>query len=100
MNCPDCCSDEIVKNGTFKTGKQRYKCNCCGRQFVLNPQKKPVSDETKTLIDKLLLERLPLAAIVRVTGVSKRWLQYYVNDKYHNIPKIIEVKKKQRSFSD
>ena len=96
MNCPDCFSDEIVKNGAFKNGKQRYKCNYCGRQFVLNPQKKPISDETKTLIDKLLLERIPLAGIVRVTGVSKRWLQYYVNDKYQNISKTIEVKKKAK----
>jgi hypothetical protein len=42
----------------------------------------------------LLLERLPLSGIVRVTGVSKRWLQYYINDKYHNISK--EVKSKGR----
>ncbi|KJU86076.1 Insertion element protein [Candidatus Magnetobacterium bavaricum] len=31
------------------------------------------------LIDLLLLERMALAAIVRVTGVSERWLQDYVN---------------------
>ena len=92
MNCPDCFSAEIVKNGVFKNGKQRYKCNYYGRQLVLNPQKGPISDETKTLIDKLLLERLPEAGIVRVTGISKHWLQY--NDKYHHIPKIIKVKKK------
>ena len=42
----------------------------------------------------MLLERLPLSGIVRVTGVSKRWLQYYINDKYHNISK--EVKSKGR----
>lgn len=29
---------------------------------------------TRELIEKLLKERLPLAAIARVTGVSKRWL--------------------------
>jgi len=99
MNCPDCLSNKIVKNGSLTNGKQRYKCKCCERQFVLDPQKKPISDETKTLIDKLLLNRLPLAGIVRVTGVSTRWLQYYINDKYNNFPKTIEVKKKQRSFS-
>jgi len=96
MNCPDCLSNKIVKNGSLTNGKQRYKCKYCERQFVLDPQKKPISDETKTLIDKLLLERLPLAGIVRVTGVSKRWLQYYINDKYNNISKIIEIKKKAK----
>ena len=99
MNCPDCLSDEIVKNGYLTNGKQRYKCSCCGRQFVLNPQKYRISDETKILIDKLLLERLSLAGIVRITGVSKRWLQYYVNNKYDNISKIIEVKKTAKVVS-
>ena len=94
MNCPACLSNEIVKNGSFSNGKQRYKCRGCGRQFVLNPQKRPISNETKTLIDKLLLERLSLAGIARVTGVSKRWLQYYINDQYENISKTVAVKKK------
>lgn len=33
-----------------------------------------IKQETKALIDKLLLEKLPLAGIARVTGVSDRWL--------------------------
>ncbi|MCA2526215.1 MAG: IS1 family transposase, partial [Microcystis sp. M61BS1] len=45
----------------------------CGRQFVINPTNKTVSDETKQLIDKLLLERISLRGIARVTGVSWSW---------------------------
>ena len=97
MNCPDCLSNEIVKNGSLSNGKKRYQCKSCGRQFVLDPQKSKISDETKILIDKLLLERISLAGIVRVVGVSKRWLQYYVNNKYNNIPKQLEVKKKVKA---
>jgi len=33
-------------------------------------------------MDKLLLERMLLAGIVRVTGVSARWLQDCVNRNY------------------
>jgi insertion element IS1 protein InsB len=44
----------------------------------------------------LLLARLSLAGIVRVTGVSKRWLPYYINDKYHHISKLIAVKNKAK----
>jgi hypothetical protein len=44
---------------------------------------------------KLLLERLALAAIARVTGVSERWLQLYVNQKFYETPKVIEVTKKK-----
>jgi transposase-like protein len=43
----------------------------------------------------LLLERLALAAIARVTGVSERWLQLYVNQKFYETPKVIEVTKKK-----
>jgi hypothetical protein len=46
----------------------------CGRQFVVNPTQRRISDETKQTIDKLLLERISLAGIVRVTGVSLCWL--------------------------
>jgi len=96
MHCPKCDSDQTVKNGSLTNGKQKYKCKTCGRQFVLNPKKQPISDETKALIDKLLLERIPLAGIARVTGVSEVWLQKYVNDKYENVPKVAKVSKKSK----
>ena len=44
------------------------------------------------MIDKLLLERIPLAGIARVVGVSERWLQGYVNRKYQEVPQQIDVK--------
>jgi AraC-like DNA-binding protein len=50
-----------------------------------------IAEATRQLIDKLLLERLALAAIARVTGVSERWLQLYVNQKFDQTPKTIEV---------
>jgi AraC-like DNA-binding protein len=50
-----------------------------------------ISQETKDLIDKLLLERIPLAGIARVVGVSERWLQRYVNQVYQEVPKSIEI---------
>jgi hypothetical protein len=49
----------------------------CARQFVIAPRHQPISEETKKLIDKLLLEKISLAGICRTTGVSERWLQYY-----------------------
>jgi len=42
-----------------------------------------MAQSTRDLIDKLLLERWSLAAIVRITGISERWLQSYVNQKYY-----------------
>ncbi|MEY3219154.1 MAG: hypothetical protein RIT27_511 [Pseudomonadota bacterium] len=39
-------------------GKQKYKCKECKRQFVQNPKSNKISEETKQLIDKLLLEKM------------------------------------------
>lgn len=46
----------------------------CRLQFVLNMIHHRISDEAKQIIDKLLLERISLAGIVRVTEISLHWL--------------------------
>jgi len=89
--CPSCGSSLVVRNGHIHNGKAKFACKACRRQFVENPAWKPISDETKQLIDKLLLERLSLAAIARVCGVSKRWLQFYVNAKYEAVRPAVQV---------
>lgn len=94
MKCPKCDSKNKSKNGRTHYGKQRFKCLDCGRQFVEGASRQPIPQTTRDLIDKLLLERLSLAAIVRITGVSPRWLQYYVNQKYEQTPKQVEVTQK------
>ena len=95
MNCPKCQSAQIIKYGHTHYGKPRFRCQDCCRQFVENASRQPIDEATRRLIDKLLLERLALAAIARVTGVSKRWLQLYVNQKFYETPKVIEVTKKK-----
>ena len=56
-----------------------------------NPEGHRIAEDTKALVDKLLLERISLAGIVRATGVSARWLQYYINAKYEAVPQVVEV---------
>lgn len=97
MNCPKCQGEQTTKYGHTHYGKQRFRCLDCGRQFVENPTRQPISAETRELIEKLLLERLALAGIARVTGVSERWLQMYVNQKYYLLPKQVEVSQKKRA---
>jgi len=63
MSCPNCHSSKFVKNGHTHYGKQRFRCQACGRQFVNNPSRQPISQETRDWIDKLLKERLSLAAM-------------------------------------
>ncbi|GAC1459051.1 MAG: hypothetical protein NVSMB70_03920 [Chamaesiphon sp.] len=96
MNCPKCQSTQIIKYGHTHYGKPRFKCRDCGRQFVEDATRQPIDEATCQLIDKLLLERLALVAIARVTGVSERWLQLYVNHTFYLPPKTIEVTQKNR----
>jgi transposase-like protein len=91
LKCPRCGSDHVVKNGRIHNGKQNHRCRGCGRQFVEHPEQKRISEETKVLIDKLLLERIPLAGIARVCEVSEPWLQKYVNHLYESVDRHVEV---------
>ena len=91
MTCPTCGSHDISKNGTTRRGKQNYKCRDCGRQFVEAPQWQPKSKDTFGLVNLLLLEKIPLAGIARVTQVSESWLQRYVNDVYAAVAQTASV---------
>jgi transposase-like protein len=100
LTCPRCGSQKVVKNGRIHNGKQNHKCRACGRQFVEDPQQKRIDPHTKALIDKLLLEKLPLAGIARVCDVSESWLQEYVNHQYAAVPKTVSVSSKKRPLND
>jgi IS1 family transposase/transposase-like protein len=96
MKCPRYDSQHIVKNGHTHNGKQSFKCGDCARQFVIAPRHQPISESTKKLIDKLLLEKISLAGICMTTGVSERWLKYYVNKKLGAVNRQVEVKSKKK----
>ena len=98
MQCPRCQSERLIKNGRIHTGKPKWMCKDCKRQFVLDPQWRRISEQTKALIDKLLLEKISLAGIARVTGVSEVWLQAYVNAKYATVERSVQVSAKKRGL--
>lgn len=85
-----------MKNGTTRRGKQNYKCRDCGRQFVENPQWKPREKDSTVMIDRLLLEKIPLAGIARVLKLSQSWLQQYVNHCYKVVPRHVQVTPKPK----
>lgn len=89
--CPACHSSKGGKNGSIHNGKQNHKCKDCGRQFVRDPQNKTIGEATQYLIDKLLLEKIPLAGIARVAEVSEVWLQQYVNARYQQVERRARV---------
>lgn len=86
MNCPSCSSSAFKRNGRIHNGKQNYKCKDCGRQFVANPENKIISEQTKMLVEKLLLERVSLSGICRIADVSPPWLQDFICTLYGSLP--------------
>ncbi|WP_410510480.1 hypothetical protein [Nodosilinea sp. E11] len=83
----------------FITGKQRYLCCGCGRQFVENPTNEVIDTPTRKLIDRFLLERISMAGIARAVQVSEQWLQDYVTCKAAQTPTQATVGPKKRPLT-
>ena len=94
--CPTCGSQHTVKNGRIHNKKSKYQCQDCGRQFVKNTTQKNISQSPKNLIDKLLIEKISLAGIARVTGGAEPWLQKYVKTKYAKVTQLLFVFEKHK----
>ncbi len=78
MECPDCKSTHIRKNG-HRRGKQNHICVNCGRQFVSNPQIQPgYSDDTRIICLRMYVNGMGFRGIERVTGIHHttiiRWV--------------------------
>jgi insertion element IS1 protein InsB len=84
LRCPRCQLSHIKKNGHTHYRQQNYRCLKCGRQFVADSQR--VGDEKRALVQSLLLERLSLRGICRVTGVSLTWLLQFMATLYEQLP--------------
>jgi insertion element IS1 protein InsB len=72
--CPRCKSPKYKKNGHIHNGKQNHHCHDCGRQFVRCFEQYLIAEEKRTLIERLLLERISLRGICRAVGVKLKWL--------------------------
>jgi transposase-like protein len=80
--CPRCGSRRIHIHGSTPNGTPNFRCADCQRRFVADPKKGRVPEAKKELIRRLLAERMALRAIARVVGVSRAWLQAFVNEIY------------------
>jgi insertion element IS1 protein InsB len=96
MFCPVCGSENVVGNGTIRNGKPKIMCKDCWRQSAEDPENKSISQEKKDITDRLLPEKIPPAGIARAAGVSERWLQSYVNNKYDEIERNVIIEKKEK----
>ena len=69
MQCPECNSNHINKNG-HKKGKQNYICVNCGRQFIeCYENQKGYSEEVKRECLKMYVNGMGFRGIERVKNV-------------------------------
>jgi len=86
MQCPDCGSSHIRKNGKNK-GKQNHICVNCGRQFIdhYNPPK-GYSQEVKRECLRMYVNGSGFRAIERVKSVHHTTVIYWVKQVGHLLP--------------
>lgn len=84
--CPHCHSSTVRKNGSIHSGKQKYECLSCHKQFVEDPQNKIIPDDTKERIRRSLLERVSLEGICRIFDVSMPWLLGFMEKTFQSLP--------------
>ena len=76
--CPACGSERFKRNGHIHTGKQNHQCKACGRQFVCDATEGVITEEQRSLVERLLCEKIALHGICRAVGVSIRWLMRFI----------------------
>jgi insertion element IS1 protein InsB len=84
--CPQCGSEQYKRNGHIHTGKRNHQCKTCGRAFVLAPDNHVITNEQRTLIERLFLERISLRRICRTVGVGLRWLLHFMIERFKAAP--------------
>jgi transposase-like protein len=71
--CPYCHSDQVIKGGKTKAGKQRYKCqnvDCCRYSFQLELTYKGLSPAVKEQIIDMALNGSGIRDTARVLKIS------------------------------
>ena len=86
MECPECQSDHIRKNG-HRRGKQNHLCLECGRQFVENPTTgRGYSDDMRRLCLRMYVNGMGFRGIERVTGVHHTTVITWVKQVGERLP--------------
>ena len=66
--CPTCGSKRYKKNGHTRHGKQNHQCKACERQFGATADDHLISAAQRTMIERLLCERIALRGICRAVA--------------------------------
>ena len=86
MECPECQSSHIHKNG-HRRGKPNHICADCGRQFVENPKPhRGYSDDVRNVCLKMYLNGMGFRGIEKVTGIHHTTVINWVKQVGEHLP--------------
>ena len=83
--CTKCGSDEIVKKGKDKKGKQKFHCHTCGAWGTLEPAVS-YTQQRKEEILRAYQERPSMRGIERIFGVAGQTLARWLEEKANSLP--------------
>jgi hypothetical protein len=78
----------VQEKRAYSYGKQNHRSKLCGRAFVLDPANSVITKDQRTLIERLLPERISLRGIYRAVGVGLQWLLQFMGGGFQRLPSI------------
>jgi insertion element IS1 protein InsB len=69
----------------------RSSSKACGHQFVVYADNRAIAEDQRTLVERLLLEKISLHGICRAVGVSIRWLMDFMITRFNVFPDHLHV---------
>jgi transposase-like protein len=86
-NCPECESDNIIKNGKDYKGNQKFHCHACGAYRTLAPTGR-YTPERKEEILRAYQEHSTrsVRGISRIFGVARQTLVSWLKEKAKTLP--------------
>src|SRR5215213_9924265 len=83
--CPNCGSEDLVKNGHDYKGQQKFHCKTCKHYGTLGA-KQGKNPELKNQIYQAVQERLSWRGIERVFEISRRTVQRWTEKWFSALP--------------
>ena len=96
MQCPECGSQHIRKNGN-RRGKQNHICVNCGRQFIDHYQPRGYSDDVKRLCLRMYVNGIGIRGIARVTGIAHTTIINWIKQTESLLPDVYDPDETPRS---
>ncbi|MDQ3179051.1 MAG: IS1 family transposase [Acidobacteriota bacterium] len=86
ITCPACSSLNIKKNGINKRTKQRYRCNDCGKQFILKYAYRAYLKHIRELVVPMCLNGSGIRDTARVLRISATTVMKLIRQQAANLP--------------